>query len=389
MAGAARLCVWLSRQICALHAARSRCELRVDAPDGVRRRSLRDAAGGSDTFSATCCACESRCGHHFSHAALVAAWRDGRLAENLRLRCAHTRPCGRGHALQERVRHERTHWFDTHPCDRDRVSRATAQEEVGLSGLTPSSRAVQDFDALAARPPSNTTVPHRRPGRRAESGDELRASEFEQAAQRTMQPWGASPKPHRHHASRLPLTRHPRWSKRRWLRGRPPRARAFRSAAPAAREATRASTAPWTAWPRRTGRSPSAAGLVPDAARSTSQPRRRAESPAPRALHSRTRRRCALLAPWTRHCGIDSRRSRRRHADQDARHCAPWPASAQPGHWRPRSASLSSPCRTSCECRQPRENESFATEVRALGLRLTSNCAHCSPRSALLRFLRT
>lgn len=86
---------------------------------------------------------------------LSAAWREGRLCDNLPL-LIHSRekemPVNTRQAIVKESREARTGWFDSHPCDADRVARLRKENASGVFKLdAPASSLLKQFADLCCR----------------------------------------------------------------------------------------------------------------------------------------------------------------------------------------------------------------------------------------------
>jgi Zn-dependent protease with chaperone function len=140
----ARLLVWLSRRVLQLlmivgHVL-SCALMRQMEHDADRYEAM---LAGSDTFAAT--ARRLR--------VLAGTWKDGRLAADLPgfvVARAGSLPPEVASGIEGSVDEGKTGWFDTHPCDRERIERTARLRSPGLFRLdAPATALFRDFGALA------------------------------------------------------------------------------------------------------------------------------------------------------------------------------------------------------------------------------------------------
>lgn len=150
---AARGCVWLTRKILeglmtAGHAMSCRLsrEMEFDADRHEARLS------GSDTFASTCHRLPVLLGaRRWAISDLSESYREGRLVDDffglITYRAEQIPEDAKKELLDEQM-NRKTGWFDTHPCDADRIASAEREEAVGLLKVdAPASVLFQDFAA--------------------------------------------------------------------------------------------------------------------------------------------------------------------------------------------------------------------------------------------------
>lgn len=152
---AARGCVWLTRRVLwalmNIGNAISCFMLRQMEYDAD---SYEAKLAGSDAFEQTAARLQTlNAGAQFAYGDLRQSWASSRLPENLPLLINHrsaTLPAEVHQKMAESAATVRTGWFDTHPCDADRVRAARALNQPGVFALTESAtRLFANFEELS------------------------------------------------------------------------------------------------------------------------------------------------------------------------------------------------------------------------------------------------
>ena len=150
----ARGCVWLTRRILwvLMHAGHAiSCfmlrQMEYDAD------SYEAKLAGSDAFASTAaCLPVLNAATQFAYADVQRSWSNNRLPENLPLLIDHKAtalPADVERELSTARASARTGWFDTHPCDADRIRAARRLNEPGAFRVAkPTADLFADFDAL-------------------------------------------------------------------------------------------------------------------------------------------------------------------------------------------------------------------------------------------------
>jgi Zn-dependent protease with chaperone function len=151
----ARLLVWLSRRmlqgLMLVGHALSCALMRQMEHDADRYEAL---LAGSDTFAATARRLRVlSAAHQVCHAELAESWKEGRLAADLPGFVA-ARAASLPEPLTRRITSAvdggETGWFDTHPCDAERIARTARLRAAGLFRLDgPATALFRDFDGLS------------------------------------------------------------------------------------------------------------------------------------------------------------------------------------------------------------------------------------------------
>lgn len=152
---AARGCVWLTRRIlwALMHVGHAiSCfmlrQMEYDAD------SYEAKVAGSDSFESTAARLQVlNVATQIAYQDVRQSWTCHRLPENLPLLIDHkaaSLPADVHQKLSDAAASSTTGWFDTHPCDADRVTAARGLNEPGVFRLTePATRLFTDFDALS------------------------------------------------------------------------------------------------------------------------------------------------------------------------------------------------------------------------------------------------
>jgi Zn-dependent protease with chaperone function len=152
---AARGCVWLTRRIlwALMHAGHAiSCfmlrQMEYDAD------SYEAKVAGSDAFETTAARLQVlNVASQAAYEDVRQSWTSNRLPENLPLLINHkvtSLPAEVQQKLSTASESASTGWFDTHPCDADRIRAARSLNEPGVFRLTePASQLFADFDAVS------------------------------------------------------------------------------------------------------------------------------------------------------------------------------------------------------------------------------------------------
>ena len=152
---AARGCIWLTRRILwALMQAGNAISCFMLRQMEYDADSYEAKLAGSDAFESTAARLPLlNVATQFAYEDVRQSWVSSRLPENLPLLIEHKSASLPAEVLQKlsaSAASARTGWFDTHPCDADRIRAARALQEPGIFRITePATRLFADFSELS------------------------------------------------------------------------------------------------------------------------------------------------------------------------------------------------------------------------------------------------